>query len=370
MALRSHLQEPIGVAIAGLGFGESVHLPALRSVEGLEPVALWHPRKEKLEIACKNNELTGYQDWEQLLNNPKIEAVIIATPPEPRFELAKTALNAGKHLLMEKPVALNADQVKELQKLAIQEHLSVAVDFEYRAVPIFMQAQRILSQGLLGEPWLVKLDWLMSSRANPSRPWNWYSNSEAGGGVIGALGTHAFDMIHWLCGPSRKVNAMLSTSIKERLDEDSGSQKEVNSEDVALMHLEVQNQKTNHLLPTQITLSAVSKEGRGCWIEIYGSEGSLILGSNNQKDYVHGFGLSASSSGQPLQNIRPDKDLAFSTTWNDGRIAPVARIQDWWGESIRSGKPMVPGLLEGWASQQVSDKAKQSAATGKSMQIN
>ena len=69
-------------------------------------------------------------------------------------------------------MALHADQVAELQRLAIKKRLSVAVDFEYRAVPLFMQAKRLLDQGIVGTPWLVKLDWLMSSRANSSRPWN------------------------------------------------------------------------------------------------------------------------------------------------------------------------------------------------------
>ena len=92
---------PIGVAIAGLGFGESVHLPALKENPSVEPVALWHPRRERLKDACKVNQLHGYEDWSELLQDPKIEAVIIATPPGPRFNLAKDALEAGKHLLLE-----------------------------------------------------------------------------------------------------------------------------------------------------------------------------------------------------------------------------------------------------------------------------
>ena len=56
----------------------------------------------------------------------------------------------------------------------------------------------------------------MSSRANPDRPWNWYSDEDSGGGVLGALGTHAFDMIHWLIGPTHSLSAINSTSIKER----------------------------------------------------------------------------------------------------------------------------------------------------------
>ena len=111
---------------------------------------------------------------------------------------------------------LNSKEIGELQKLAIEKRLSVGVDFEYRAVPLFMQAKRLISNSFIGDPWLVKLDWLMSSRANQERPWNWYSSDKEGGGVIGALGTHAFDLLHWLIGPTKSINGLLTTSIKVR----------------------------------------------------------------------------------------------------------------------------------------------------------
>ncbi len=357
-------KEPIKIGIAGLGFGKSVHLPALKSNSLLEPVALWHPTNNDLEKICDENNLKAFRQWDQLTSDPDIDALIIATPPSIRYDLATRALNAGKHLLLEKPVALNFDQVNDLLKLAHAKRLSVAVDFEYRAVPLFNQLKRILDERLIGEIWLVKFDWLMSSRANPSRPWNWYSNDQEGGGVIGALGTHAIDILHWLFGQTESVISTLSTSIKERTCNKTNKQKRVSSEDICLGQLEIKDTFTNNLIPAQLTLSSVSKEGRGCWIEVYGSEGTLILGSDNQKDYVHGFGLWHAEKGLPIRNISADSDLAFKTTWKDGRIAPVSRIQHLWAESICDGTPIIPGLLEGAASQKVCDKLKESAKSG------
>ena len=354
--------QPIGVAVAGLGFGEKVHLPALQANPDLCPVALWHPRQERLDAATAAHGLKGFSDWDALLADPAVEAVIIATPPEPRFALARQALEAGKHLLLEKPIALHTDQARELQRLAIAKGLSVAVDYEYRAVPLFMQAERLLRAGVIGTPWLVKLDWLMSSRADPSRGWNWYSQASKGGGVIGALGTHAFDMLAWLVGPVASVTALNGVSIRERPDP-QGGMAPVDAEDVSLIQTRLQWQGSAETsVPAQINLASVARNGRGCWLEIYGSEGSLVLGSANQKDYVHGFELCCSRAGDQPQLIEPDSDLAFSTTWSDGRIAPVARIQSWWAESIRSGMPMIPGLAEGVASRSACDQAAQTAS--------
>ncbi|MBW3041786.1 Gfo/Idh/MocA family protein [Prochlorococcus marinus] len=359
----------IRIAIAGLGFGESVHIPASLSNENIELVGLWHPRQDRLEEACKKHNLCAYETWNGLVNDPKIEGIIIATPPAPRFELAIQAIQAGKHLLLEKPTCLNAYEVMELQRNALKKNLQIAVDYEYRAVPLFMQAKRIIDEKKLEEPYFLKLDWLMSSRANPDRPWNWYSDENSGGGVLGALGTHAFDMIHWLIGPTYSLSSINSTSIKERFCPLSKTTKRVTSEDVSISQLQIKSIH-NNLIPCQINLSAVTKQSKGFNLEIYGKNGTLILSSDNQKDYVHGFGLWFSHKGEVLKNIQPDSDLAFSKIWTDGRIAPVARIQNWWAQSIKDGTPVIPGLVEGLASQKVCDKVKESNLNGIKIEID
>ena len=350
------------VAVAGLGFGEKVHLPALRACPLTEPVALWHPRPERLAQACQAAELPGHADFESLLADPAVEALVIATPPGPRFELARRALLAGKHLLLEKPVALDAGQVEELQRLALQRRLTVAVDFEYRAVPLFQQLQGLLAGGVLGELWLAKFDWLMSSRADASRPWSWYSQAAEGGGVLGALGSHAFDILHWLVGPTLQLQAQLSTAITQRpLPGEPDRQAAVDAEDIALVQLQLQDGR-GRLVPAQVSLASVTRQGRGCWLELYGSEATAVLGSSNQADYVHGFGLWLSRGGEPLRALEPETTLAFPRTWEDGRIAPVERLIGWWADAVREGRPMVPGLAEAAASQHCCDRARAGSA--------
>lgn len=363
------VKEPIRIAIAGIGFGESVHIPAAKFNKNIDLIGLWHPTEEKTQAACKRHDLIPYSNWKELINDPIIEGIIIATPPSPRFDLSIQALEAGKHLLLEKPTSINADQVKDLQRIALRKNLKVAVDYEYRAVPLFLQAKQIITQQNLVNPWFVKLDWLMSSRANPERPWNWYSDEKEGGGVLGALGTHAVDILHWLIGPTHSVSALNSTSIKERKCPISGRYKTVTSEDVSISQLQLKT-ISNNLIPAQLNLSAVTKESRGFSLEIYGENGTLFLSSNNQKDYVHGFSLCFTKKGDKPKNIQPDQDYSLSKTWTDGRIAPVARIQKWWSQSIRDETPIIPGLVEGLASQTVCDKIKESNANGMKIKIN
>jgi hypothetical protein len=355
---------PLRVAVAGLGFGEKVHLCALADCPTTEPVALWHPRPERLEQATRSSGLPGFCTFDALLSDPAVEAVVIATPPGPRFALARAALEAGKHLLLEKPVALCSDQVEELQRQALRRGLTVAVDFEYRAVPLFPQLHHLLEQGVLGDPWLVKLDWLMSSRADASRPWNWYSQACEGGGVIGSLGSHAFDTLHWLVGPASQISASTSISIPERpLPAGDGRLAAVDAEDIALAQLRLETGYARSV-PAQVSLAAVTRRGRGYWIELYGREATVVLGSDNQADYVHGFQIALSRQGDPLQPVALDPALAYGRTWADGRIAPVRRLLGWWAACVRQDRPMVPGLAEAVLSQRCCDAALRSAATG------
>ena len=246
-------------------------------------------------------------------------------------------------------------------------------------MPLFQQLAALLQQGSIGTPWLVKLDWLMGSRADPRRPWSWYSQRSEGGGVLGALGTHAFDTLHWLIGPTRQLSATCSTAIAERpLARASGAATgpgpapapgqepalaPVDAEDIALVQLELET-ASGQSVPAQMTLASVTRPGRGYWIEIYGSEGSLVLGSPNQADYVHGFNLQQAGPGGEAIALAPDPALAFPHTWPDGRVAPVRRLIQWWAEAALEGRPMLPGLAEAALSQRVCDLALVSADTG------
>ena len=363
-----NISRKLRIAIAGLGFGKKIHLEALKESDYLIPTTIYHYKKEKGPSLEKETGLNFYHDWGKLVKSKDIDGIIIATSPESRFKLAKEALENNKHLLLEKPVALTSEEIEELQRISLINNLSVCVDFEYRAVPLFLQTKKIIDENILGKIYLIKLDWLMGSRSDPKRAWNWYSLKEKGGGVIGALGTHAFDMLNWFFGEAINVSGKLATSIKKRPLPNSSDLNDVTSEDVCLANIEISNYSSN-LIPCQVSLSSISKNGRGFSLEIYGSEGSLILKSENQKDYVHGFNLKYSNNENKIQNLTADTSFNFEKTWTDGRIAPVLRIQNLWAESIFNKTPIIPGLCEGLASHKVCEAIRESSKSGLRIKI-
>ena len=170
-------------------------------------------------------------------------------------------------------------------------------------------------------------------------------------------------MLNWFFGESIKVSGKLSTSIKERILPNTSQVMKVTSEDICIANLEINNFDCTSI-PCQVSLSSISKNWRGFSLEVYGSEGSLFLSSENQKDYVHGFSLKFSNKENNTYNLTADPHYNFVKTWTDGRIAPVKRIHDLWAESINNQTPVIPGLSEGLSSQRVCEAVRKSSETG------
>lgn len=347
----------IGVAVVGTGFGQKIHIPGFKHHHRTEVVAVYNRDPDKAKRIADENQIEyAYSDLNQLLASPEVAAVSISTPPFLHYEMAKQVLEADKHLLLEKPMAMNANQVKELYHLAQKKGLVAIADFEFRYVPTWMSLADYLKNDYVGKKRLIKIDWLVTSRANPEREWNWYSRRDAGGGALGAVASHAFDYIHWLFGSVSRLCGYLNCAIPKRPDpQDGGKMKPVDADDTCMIMLELADGT-----PVQLSISSVTYSGRGHWVEIYGEKGTLVLGSSNLNDYVRGFELSAAPAGKPLQKVKIPQEYEFPRVFNDGRLAPFIRVVDRFVSSIDAGRSFVPSLKEGVYSQLLMDLTHQS----------
>ncbi|NER51144.1 MAG: Gfo/Idh/MocA family oxidoreductase [Symploca sp. SIO1B1] len=359
-------QKPIGVAVVGTGFGQKIHIPGLQAHSRTQVAAVYHRDMEKAKaIATTYNIPNACDRLEEILALPEVAAVSISTPPFLHYEMAKATLEAGKHLLLEKPMALQAAEVEELYQLATAKGVVAMPDFEFRFVPAWQRLAEYLEDGYVGKKRLIKIDWLVSGRANPERGWSWYAQKDKGGGILGAVGSHAFDYISWLFGPIKRLCALLSTAIPERPDPNSGGKlKPVDADDTCLILLELADGT-----PCQLNISSVTYQGRGHFVEVYGDRGTLILGSSNQKDYVHGFQLLAAPAGETLTEVEIPQRLEFPQTYPDGRLAPFIRVVDQWVQSIDSSQEVIPSLKEGVYSQLLMDLTHQSYETGSWVEV-
>lgn len=350
----------IGVAVLGTGFGQKIHIPGFQIHHRTQLVAVYHRELEKAQaIAAQHNIPHACNTLEQVMALPEVDAVSIATPPFLHLDMATAALQAGKHVLLEKPTALSVAEARHIEELAQQQQRVVTMDFEFRFVPAWQQLATLLSEGYVGTPRLIKVDWMVPGRANPERAWSWYARKEQGGGALGAFASHTFDYLAWLFGPTKRLCANLTTAIPQRPDPATGELKPVDADDTCTLMLELENG-----IPCQVTISSVTYGGRGHWVEVYGDRGTLLLGSSNLKDYVHGFKLLGAPAGQPLEELPIPETLAFPKTYDDGRLAPFIRVVDHWVTCIDQGITMAPSITEGVYSQLLMDLAHESNNRG------
>ncbi|MEM7580370.1 MAG: Gfo/Idh/MocA family oxidoreductase [Cyanobacteria bacterium P01_A01_bin.80] len=346
----------IGIAVVGTGFGKKVHIPAFKAHSQTEVVAVYHRNIETAKEITQSHDIPhACNSIADIVALDEVQAVSISTPPFLHYEMAKEVLEGGKHILLEKPVTLNVKEAQEIYQLARSLNLIAMVDFEFRFVPGWLLFQELLAQGYVGNKRLIKIDWLGSSRSNPERAWNWYALKDKGGGALGSLGSHSFDYINWLFGSVKKLNAHFTTSITQRPDPSTGELKPVDSDDVSMLMLELADGT-----PCQITISAVVHASRTHWIEVYGDEGTLVLGSENQKDYIHGFRVWGSKIGKASAEIEIPNRLVFPKNYTDGRISAFLRVVDEWVKGIQTQTTTQPSMQEGIYSQLLMDLSHQS----------
>lgn len=349
-------QTTIGVAVVGTGFGQKVHIPGLQIHHRTQVVAVYHRDRQKAEAIAQTHGIPrACAQLEEIVALPEVEAVSLSTPPFLHYDMAKLVLQAGKHLLLEKPTTLNLTEAIDLWQLANTQRLVTCMNFEFRFVPSWQRLAELLAEGYVGQKRLIRIDCLVASRADANRPWNWYSRQDQGGGMLGAMGSHVFDYIHWLFGPVRRLSGRLSTTIPTRPDPLTGEQKPVDADDTCSLMLELADGTL-----CQVLLSSVTYQGRGHWIEVYGDRGTLILGNDNPKDYVHGFKLWAAPAGESLAEVEIPARLEFPKTYADGRIAPFVRVVDQWVRGIDQGESLTPSLRQGVYSQQLMDLTQRS----------
>jgi predicted dehydrogenase len=209
------------IAVVGVGFGTTVHVPAFLS-EGLDVVAVMARRRERAEEAAATFGIGQvFTDFEALLEMDGLDAVSIATPTALHYEMATTALRAGKHVICEKPFALNATQAKEMAELAESSGLTAMIAHEFRFASGRMFVKRLLDEGFVGDPKvaLVRLLRGPTARASNDTP-EYVAGRDAaseGAGFLFGLGSHYIDGLrHWFGEVSEVAGTVLNTAPRRR----------------------------------------------------------------------------------------------------------------------------------------------------------
>jgi predicted dehydrogenase len=194
-------RQTIGVGVAGTGFIGPAHVEGLRR-NGIQVLGLAENTIEKArDKAAELNIPRIYGSLQELLADPDIDVVHLATPNYLHHPHAKAALLAGKHVVCEKPLAMNTTESAELVKLASQKKLVNVINFNIRMYPMSQQARSMVRSGEIGDLFILQGSYLQDWLLFPT-DWNWRLEPNQGGSLraVGDIGSHWLDLMTFITG--------------------------------------------------------------------------------------------------------------------------------------------------------------------------
>lgn len=205
------------IGIIGIGNMGSAHFSCISSgkIDGMTLAAVCDLRQERLDF-CRENApgVTCCTDWQALVADPNVDAVIIAVPHPLHADMAMAALNAGKHVLTEKPVDIRISKAKALNECAAKSGKVFGIMFNQRTDPLFRKAREIVQSGALGDltrtVWIIT-NWYRTQAYYDSGSWRATWSGE-GGGVLLNQCPHQLDLWQWICGMPTEVSGFCDIS--------------------------------------------------------------------------------------------------------------------------------------------------------------
>ena len=365
----------IGVGLVGYKFMGRAHSNAYRQVgrffdPGLFPRmrAICGRDEASVRDAAASLGWEGYEtDYRRLLERDDIGLVDVATPGNTHHEVAIAALEAGKHVLCEKPLANTLDEAREMQDAARAAGTINMVCFNYRRAPAVQLAKRLIEEGRLGEIRHWRAFYLQDFILDPELPLIWRFRREvAGSGALGDLGAHLVDLAHFLVGPITRVVGTAETFIRERPLEESGAERgEVSVDDAAAFLARFENGAVGTFEATRL---APGRKNHNSF-EINGSNGSLIFDLERMNELqVYFEDEPAGVNGfRTVLVTEPDHPYA-GAWWPPGHIIGyehtfVHTIKDLL-DGIAAGESPAPTFEDGYRCQAVLDAVERSLESG------
>jgi len=372
----------IKTAIFGTGFMGRVHLEAVQRVESVEATAIFGRNSQALKgLSSGFSVPKTTSDYREILQDSSVDAVHICTPNAQHFSMAKEALQAGKHVLCEKPLTTTVEEAEELVSLAAKQNLRNCVCHNLRYYPMVQQMRRLREAGELGEILVVQgtysQDWLLHDT-----DWNWRVDASAAGAsrCMGDIGSHFFDMaehvtglrVTSLCADLQTFHATrkqpkhsVETFANKLMGPEDYIETPVTTEDFGAVVYRMGNRTRGSMTASQV--SAGRKNGLS--VEIYGTKSSVAWNQERPDELWQGHrdtpnSISVKDPSLLLPGARGYADLpgGHSEGYDDTFKQVFRRFYRSIGESIAPEYPeFVDGLRQMVILKSVLDSSKKHA---------
>ncbi len=382
----------INVAMIGGGFMGKAHSLAYAAM----PMFFWPTKAVPVrktiveatdELASDAAQRYGWENstsnWQEVIDDPSIDLIDIATPNHLHAEVAIAAAKAGKAIICEKPLAPTVEEAKAMLGAVRDAGVVNAVAFNYRRTPAVVLAKKYIDEGAIGEVLNFRGTYLQDWSADPNSPLSWrFQKKFAGSGAVGDIGSHVVDMARYLVGEISEVNSIVSTYVKDRPVQSSGfdalgaaetsegPREPVDVDDEAISLVRFANGAVGSIEATR------NAWGRNNFItfEIHGTEGSIFFNYENRDELQvafkadpadrRGFRTIYTGPNHPYgENLWPIPALGIG--YGETKFIETYEVVT----AVAEGGQVRPDFADGYQAALVDDAILQSGVTGEWVKV-
>lgn len=334
------------IAILGCGnIARQVHVPLLRAIAEVEVSVLADPDEQaRRAVLAQLPSASGVSDWREAIARPDVDAVLVSLPTQEHAEAAILALRAGRHVYLEKPIALDldeADRVLAARKAAPARVVSM-MGFNYRRNPLVERAAAQLRAGAIGDVHSARTVFTSGLPVT-----GWRARRDQGGGVLLDLASHHVDLVRHLLG--QEVESVFAR-VRSRQTQDDTASLDIRMQDGCTVQIAV-------------ALGSVDEDR----IEVIGTLGTLLVdrirGTDVMRHAPRGgeAGFRVGQLGRPWYRLQKRR-----SPWQEPSFGPTLAA---FVTACRTGASATPDLHDGWHVMQVIDAARRSADMGSVVRI-
>jgi predicted dehydrogenase len=338
---------PIGVAVAGCGMIGGIHVTALKEIPEAVAVGAWSRSPERAKQFAADHRIRAYGSYAELLADPAVQAVIVCLPSGYHAEYGIKAANAGKHVIVEKPIDVTEARAQALIDACRKADRHLSVIFQCRYTPASRKVRKALDAGVLGTLILgdAYVKWYRTPQYYAGSAWRGTKAIEGGGALINQA-IHTIDLLQWFMGGVKRVSGAVRTSTHA-----------IESEDLGVAVVEFLNGAVGVIEGTTAVQPGFKER-----LEIHGQKGSATIEGGHvtawkvegcvEADYVDPQPASFGGTASPVIT----------------HVNHTAQLADIFG-AIRAGRPSPVSGEEGLKALRIVRGIYESSATGRWVEV-
>ncbi|MFC0330882.1 Gfo/Idh/MocA family protein [Paenibacillus sepulcri] len=263
----------IGASTSSPGWAVAAHIPAVQALPDFELVALSTSNRESADAAAKAFDVPGFDNYQDLINYPEVDLVVIAINVQYHYDIARAAIEAGKMVYSEWPLGMSTEQAQDLADRAKEAGVRTFIGLQARYSPAIQHARDLIVQGYIGDVLATTLSGTALIWGPVTiRKFAYTYDVNSGATMLASAGLHAIDGLNYVLGDYDNVSAKLEVRHPEAQIADDGTTIKVTAPD----HMAVIGTLESGVLATTLYRSGTSRDFDLRW-EIIGTNGELVI---------------------------------------------------------------------------------------------